>query len=198
LKVFFKNIQTLLIVVLVAIVLFQRSCSSKTDDVIEPKVITNIETKWDTITVNKEVYVPKWKTQIITEFKTDTILINIPVDTLEILKDYYSKKVYVDKIALDSLGSVTVTDTITQNIIFSRTVTSNILLPTTTITSDIYINRREFYWGLGLQGRTDQLNYLGGELLLRGKNKRIYGLGIGVNQDFQPVISGRLYWKIGK
>ena len=57
-KDFFKNIQTLLIVVLVAFLLFQRGCSSNHDKV-EPKVITNIETKWDTITVEKKIYVPK-------------------------------------------------------------------------------------------------------------------------------------------
>lgn len=197
-KALFNNLQSLLIVVLVVLLLLQKSCSSKTNDIIEPKVITNVETKWDTIVVNKEVYVPKWKTQIITEFKTDTIRINIPIDTLEILKDYYSKKVYVDKVLLDSLGTVTITDTITQNYIFSRNVISNILLPTKTITRDVYVNNREFYWGIGISGRLDQINYLGWELLMRGKNRRIYGLGIGVNENFQPVISGRYYLKIGK
>ena len=164
---------------------------------VEPKVITKIETRWDTITVSKEIYIPKWKTKIITKYESDTIIINIPIDTLEILKDYYSKNIYVDKIELDSLGTITITDTVTQNTIISRSVISDILVPTTTITSDVYINSREFYWGLGLQGRSDQLNYLGGELLFKDKNKRIYGLGLGVNQDFIPVISGRLYWKIG-
>ena len=49
-----------------------------------------------------------------------------------------------------------------------------------------------------ISGRLDQINYLGWELLMRGKNRRIYGLGIGVNENFQPVISGRYYLKIGK
>ena len=37
-----------------------------------------------------------------------------------------------------------------------------------------------------------QINYLGWELLMRGKNRRIYGLGIGVNENLQPVISAWL------
>ena len=111
-KDFFKNIQNLLIVVLVIFLLFQKGCSFNSD-VVEPKVITKVETKWDTITVNKEIYVPKWKTKIITKYKNDTIVINTPIDTLEILKDYYSKNVYIDEIILDSLGIVTITDTIT-------------------------------------------------------------------------------------
>ena len=193
-KDFFKNIQTLLIVALVAIIFFMRSCGGG-ETITEPKIITKTETKWDTINVVKEVYVPKWKTKIVTQI--DSILINTPIDTLEVLKDYYAKNVYIDEINLDSLGIITITDTIYKNTVWKRAVESNILIPTTTVTEEIYINNREFYYGLGLQGRSDQINYLGGELLYKNKNKQIYGLGIGVNQDFKPVISGRLYWKIG-
>jgi hypothetical protein len=196
LKDFFKNIQTLLIVVLVALLLLQRSCSSN-PTISEPTIITKVETKWDTITINKIEYVPKWVEKIITVYENDTIVINTPIDTLEVLKEYYAKNVYIDEIVLDSLGVVTITDTITQNKIFSRQVKSDILLPTTTLTQEIYLNNREFYWGLGIQGRSDQLNYVGGELLYKDKKKQMYGLGLGINQDFQPVISGRLYWKIG-
>ena len=194
-KDFFKNIQTLLIVVLVIVILLMRQCSGDNTPV-EPKVITKIETKWDTINIVKKVYVPKWKTKIVKEI--DSILVNTPIDTLEVLKDYYAKNVFIDEISLDSLGIITITDTIHKNVIWGRTVKSDILIPTTTITEKIYLNNREFYWGLGLQGRSDQLNYLGGELLYKDKKKHIYGLGIGLNQNFQPVLSGRLYWKMGK
>jgi len=141
--------------------------------------------------------VPKWKTKVVTKYEIDSILVNIPIDTLEVLKDYYAKNVYVDEIVLDSLGVVIITDTISQNSIFSRQVTSDILIPTTTVTEEHYINNREFYYGLGLQGRSDQINYLGGEILYKDKKRQIYGLGLGINQDFKPVISGRLYWKFG-
>ena len=30
--------------------------------------------------------------------KMTTIIINIPIDTLEVLKDYYAKNVYIDEI----------------------------------------------------------------------------------------------------
>ena len=89
-KVFFKNIQYLLIAVLVVALLLQRSCYSN-PKVVEPKVITNVEIKWDTVTINKEVYIPKWKTKVITEYLSDTVLINTPIDTLEILKDFILK-----------------------------------------------------------------------------------------------------------
>lgn len=196
-KDFFKNIKNLLIVVLVVFLLFQRGCSSNSDGV-EPKIITKIETKWDTITINKVEYIPKWVEKIVTIYENDTIVINTPIDTLEVLKEYYAKNVYVDKIVLDSLGIVTITDTISQNKIFSRSIISDILIPTTTITSDIYINEREFYWGLNVAGRSSQINYLGGGLLYKSKRKNVYGLGIGINEGFQPIISASYYMKIGK
>ena len=193
-KVFFNNIQTLLIVVLVAIILFTRSCSGGKTSV-EPKIITKVETRWDTINIVKEVYVPKWKTKIITQ--VDSILINTPVDTLEVLKDYYAKNVFVDEIKLDSLGIITITDTIYKNTIWRRAIESNISIPTTTVTEKIYINNREFYWGLNLIGKSNQIDYLGGGILYKSKRKNIYGLGIGVNENFQPILSIGYYMKIG-
>ena len=171
-----------------------RSCSEENTPT-EPKIITKVETKWDTVSVVKKIYVPKLKTKIVTQ--VDSILVNIPIDTLEVLKDYYAKNVFIDEISLDSLGIITITDTIYKNTVWKRGVESNILIPTTTVTEEIYLNNREFYWGIGIQGRSDQLNYVGGELLYKNKQKQMYGLGLGVNQNFQPVISGRLYWKIG-
>ena len=196
-KVFFKNLKTVLIVILILIIILQRSCSDE-PLVTEPQVITKVETKWDTITINKVEYVPKWKTKIVTKYENDTILISIPIDTLAVLKDYYAKNVYIDEIILDSLGIVTITDTISQNTIFSRQVKSNILIPITTVTEEHYINNREFYYGFGLQGNKKQLNYLGGGILYKDRKKHIYGIGLGFNQDLEPVISGRVYWKIGK
>ena len=192
-KDFFKNIQTLLIVVLVVVILFMRSCGGENTNV-EPKVITKIETKYDTVIIEKISYVPKWKTKIVTEIDT----FQTPIDTLAILRDYYTKYYYSDTLKIDTLGYAVINDTISRNTILARDIRTNILIPTTTITKEIYLNRNELYWGVGLQGRTDQINYLGTELLWRTKKRSVYGFGMGVNQNFQPVLSGRMYWKIGK
>ena len=195
-KVFFKNIQTLLIVVLVAIILFMRACSgSKTPTpTSEPITLTQTVTKWDTLKIDSLVYVPRWKTKVNTIH--DTILADI--DTLNILKDYYTKYFYTDTLNLDSLGNIIINDTISRNSIIFRKITPNILFPTTTVTNTVYINKREFYGGFGIKGKSDQLNYLGGELLFRTKNKQAYSVGVGINQDFQPILGFGMYWKIGK
>ena len=195
LKSFFSNLQTILIVGLVVIILLMRQCDGK-KPVIKTIVETKETVKWDTIKIPEITYVPKWKTKIVRV--TDTIPNDI--DTMEILKDYYAKYFYTDTLDIDSIGNIVINDTITQNKIFARKPKVNIQIPT--ITKEIVITKviseREFYYGVGLQGSTDQLNYLGGEFLYRTKKKNAYGVSLGINQDFSPIIGGKVYWKIGE
>ena len=89
----FKNVgsklQNLIIIVLCILVLL-KTCGGG-DNVTTEKVVTKIETRYDTLTVEKKVYIPKYKTRIETKTITDTIVLKSKIDTLEILKDYYSK-----------------------------------------------------------------------------------------------------------
>ena len=197
-KRYFGDIRNLIILVLIVVILLLRQCSGDGGEITpsEPTIVTKVETKYDTITIDKKVYVPKWKTKIVTQ--VDSILVNTPIDTLEVLKDYYAKNVFVDKIELDSLGFVTITDTIWKNTLFNRLVESEIIIPTTTVTQTEYINPREFYVGFGLNGTTKQFNYVGGSILYRTRKKQAFGLGIGLNYQFQPIISTQFLWKLGK
>jgi len=197
-KKYFGDIRNLIILVLIVVILLLRQCSGDGGEITpsEPTIVTKVETKYDTITIDKKVYVPKWKTKIVTQ--VDSILVNTPIDTLEVLKDYYAKNVFVDKIELDSLGFVTITDTIWKNTLFNRLVESEIIIPTTTVTQTEYINPREFYIGFGLNGTSKQFNYVGGSILYRTRKKQAFGLGIGLNDQFQPIISTQFLWKLGK
>jgi hypothetical protein len=114
-----------------------------------------------------------------------------------ILSDYYAIKTYEDKQVLDSL-SLTITDTISQNQIKSRKISYTFTYPQTTIRETIILNKRELYFGIGATGNQDQLQYLGGEVVFRNKKRQAYGLGVGVDQNLVPVISARMYWKLGK
>ena len=198
LKDYFKNIQTLLIVVLAVLLLLQRGCSSTPP--VEPTVITEVVTKWDTVKVKKTEYVPKIVEKVVVEIDT----FSTPIDTVSVLKDYYAKYFYTDTIQLDTLGSIIVNDTITRNLISFRDVQSDIFIPTTTITNTVYLNRREFYGGISVGGMVNPvqnespINYISGELMYVNKKRNVYGFGLGVDNEFLPIISGRLYWKIGK
>ena len=45
-------------------------------------------------------------------------------------------------------------------------------------------------------GNKTQINFLSGDLLYKSKSDNVYGLGLGVNENLQPIITGRLYWRI--
>ncbi len=197
---YFGNFKNLIILVLIIVIIFLRQCSGTggvDNTPSEPTIITKVETKYDTITKEVTTYVPKIVTRIKTEIKTDTIRLTQKIDTLSILEDYFAKYVYEDFQQLDSLN-LTIKDTISQNKILSRKIIYDLIYPTTTVTETKYINKNEFYVGFGLNGTTKQFNYVGGSILLRTKKKQAFGLGIGLNDQFQPIISTQFLWKLGK
>ena len=191
-KDFFKNIQTLLIVVLAAVLFLQRGCSSTPP--VEPEVITEVVTKWDTLKVTEKEYVPKYIRKTIIDIDT----FQAPIDTVSILKDYYAKYFYTDTIKIDTLGTIVINDTVTRNLISMRDVQSNIFIPTTTITNTVYLYKREFYGGISVGSTNQAVQNINGELLYINKKRDAYGFGVGLNPQWQPVYTVRMYWKIGK
>ena len=191
-KVLFKNIQTLLIVVLAVLLLLQRSCSSTPK--VEPEVITKVVTQWDTLEVTKTKYVPKYIKKTVVSIDT----FQAPIDTVSILKDYYAKYFYTDTIKIDTLGTIVINDTVTRNLISMRDVQSNIFIPTTTITNTVYLYKHEFYGGVSVGATNQAVQNINGEFLYVNKKRNAYGFGVGLNPDFQPIYTVRMYWKIGK
>ena len=192
LKGYFKNIQTLLIVVLAVLLFYQKSCSSTPP--VEPQTITEVVTRWDTLKVATKEYVPKYIKKTVVNIDT----FQAPIDTMSILRDYYAKYFYTDTIKVDSLGFIVINDTVTRNLISKRDVQSNIFIPTTTITNTTYLYKRELFWGASVSGNQEQIQSINGELMYVNKKRNAYGFGVGLNPDFQPIYTGRLYWKIGK
>jgi len=191
-KKYFNNIQSLLIAVLVVVILLMRQCSGPVTPT-EPQIIRDTIIEYVTIEKEYPVYVPKVK--YITKVDIDTF--TTPIDTSAILSDYYAIKTYEDKQVLDSLD-LTIIDTVSQNQIMGRKIAYNFTYPRTTIKETIYLNKRELYFGVGVTGNQDQLQYLGGEMVFRNKKRQAYGLGVGVDQNLVPVVSARMYWKLGK
>ena len=191
-KDLFKNIQTLLVVVLAALLFLQRGCSSTPP--VEPEVITEVVTKWDTLRVTEKEYIPKYIRKTIVDIDT----FQAPIDTVSILKDYYAKYFYTDTIKIDTLGTIIVNDTVTRNLISMRDVQSNIFIPTTTITNTVYLYKREFYGGISVGSTNQAVQNINAELLYINKKRQSYGFGVGLNPQWQPVYTVRMYWKIGK
>jgi hypothetical protein len=135
------------------------------------------------------------------------VLIPAVIDTAALLKDYYSKVLYKDVLVLpDSLGTVAVTDTISQNKILGRTFNANVKQRTikeTTIVKEL--PKTKVFYGLeGGFNKADFVSSVGAGVLINTKKDKIYQLGVGVdnrttdgtNGSFSPYVKGGVYWKI--
>ena len=182
----------LIIVILIIVLLLQKSCGGGKVTVPENDTITVTDTSYATITKYVPTYVPKWHTK--TEYVHDTTK---TIDTAYVVGDYYSTYFYTDSLISDTLHFY-INDSISQNKIQSRSLKYTLKFPTVTVTNTVIKNKNEFYIGLGLVGSKTGINFFGPELMLRTKSKSVYGLGVGINGSFEPQLSLRVYWKIGK
>ena len=158
------------------------------------------------------------KTKVVTKKGSDIyhetivekeVQVQVPaiVDTQALLKDYYSKVLYKDTLILpDSLGTVSLSDTISQNKIFGRTFNASVKQRTIKETLIVKeLPKTQVYYGFtGGFNKTDVVSNIGGGLLVKTKKDKIYNLGVGVsnrvtdgtNGTLSPYIGGGVYWKI--
>lgn len=123
------------------------------------------------------------------------------IDTIKIIKDYNNKVVYKDTLKIpDSLGIVTLVDTVSNNRIVNRKWESYIKQKI--ITEKIVVKdppKNQLYVGINVGiNKTELIHNISGGLLLKTKKDRIYQLSIGLtnlNNDV-PFISVGSYWKI--
>ena len=219
-----KYIKEILIIALVVIIALQRGCGTDYGDKeivkVDGKDYELIKQETDTIFIEKEVKVTKYVPKYITKEVIKEVQIPANVDSLAIIKDYFSKVTVTDTLNLDydfpkevtdslgnkpasTLGYGILTDVISQNRIESREIDWFFKIPTvynTTIVKEL--PKLEFYYGFGLG--MDQTNGLGnftGNLLVKTKKMNIYGLNIGMSNQlgqYKPFVGGSMYWKIGK
>jgi hypothetical protein len=135
------------------------------------------------------------------------VIIPAIIDTAALLKDYYSKVLYKDTLILpDSLGTVSVIDTITQNKILGRTFNANVKQRTIKETMIVKeLPKTKVFYGLeGGFNKADFVSSVGAGVLINTKKDKIYQLGLGVtnqttdgiNGGFTPYVRGGVYWKI--
>ena len=223
-NLFAKRWKELLILLLVGVIFLMRGCGTDYGD----KEIINVDgedfelikKEIDTVFVEKEVKVTKYVPKYITKEVIKEVEIPVDVDSLAIIKDYFSKVTVKDTLNLtyefptevtdslgakpdSSLGFGILTDVISQNRIESREIDWFFKIPTvynTTIVKELPKN--EFYYGFGVG--VDQTNGFGNlsvNGLLKTKKMNIYGLNIGLSNqagEYKPFVGTSLYWKIGK
>jgi hypothetical protein len=166
-------------------------------DIDDDTKIIKVDTvfKVDTVEVEKEVYIPKWRTKVVTKVDTVEKLIPQDVDTLGILKDYYSTYAYTDTLKFDTLGYAVVNDTISKNTILNRQYTYRLNKYTNEVEVVRLIDQTEFYVGVGSRVNGRLINYMGVEGLMRTKKGNTFMLGVGLNEDQEWTYGGGIYWK---
>lgn len=199
-----ERFQSMTIVILVIIILLMQQCNgsgislfNRNTKPIEPKIVTETITIWDTLEIEKEVYVPKWRTKVVKEYDTIEVIMPQDVDTLSILRDYYTEYQYIDTIFIDSLGYITLTDTISRNTILNRDPEFNIQIPTKIVNNNIYINEREFYAGMGARTNGENISWMGLEGVYRTRRGNTFIIGLGTDNENKFSAGAGVHWRIG-
>ncbi|MGI9215156.1 MAG: hypothetical protein ACR2HS_05910, partial [Gammaproteobacteria bacterium] len=123
--------------------------------------------------------------------------IPISIDTLNIIKDYFSKKILKDTLKLgDSTGFIA---TVTQNDILGRKYDYKIIqkLVTNTIIVEAP-HKNEIYFGGGIGLNKLNIQNINASFLLKSKKNIIYGIGAGLYINNKTFINTSLFWKIKK
>lgn len=193
-----------MILCLIIIILLLRMCDGESNEVkkgdtikVNGKKYEVVDHRRDTTYITRDSIVYKKGKDIKVEVKVP-VYIPANVDTQEILKDYFSRRFYIDTLDLGQKSFVIVKDTITENKILSRVFESSI---TERIISDTLFlvepPKRQMFIGFQMGfDKKDIINYGGLSLLYKDKKDKIFGLGLGINSNGQPTIMGNMNWKI--
>lgn len=197
------QIKDVFILVLLLVIVLQRSCSGPNTPgntvSIDGKKYEVLNHRVDTVVIEKNTTITKEGKDI---YHETPAYVPVPssVDTGQILRDYYAKKVYRDTLTLnDSLGVVTLTDTIHQNGIWNRQFQASIRQKTIKETLVVREPKRSQVF-LGLTTGFDKvsgINSMGSGLVYKDKKDRLYQIGVGVqNTPLKWIIQGGVYWKL--
>lgn len=197
-----KNFSLLIIAALVIVILLQRTCTPKNS---EPKEIIKIDGKkyevikrvTDTLKIPVIHNVYKKGEDI---YHDVPVYIQVPVnaDTAAIIKEYFAMHVYKDTLTLkDSLGYVSVIDSITKNGLVGRQWNAQVIK--TVINNTTYLKelpRTQLYLGGSLGVQKPSYTTIGFNAILKTKKDHMYGFGIGTNSELNTYIQGSMLWKI--
>ena len=185
-----RKIPYIVILVLVIVIILMRSCSD-----VDAKETTYIKTD----TVYKETHDTLTKKVNVVSVKYINVKepVFTSIDTCN--KEYNRQTVYRDTIMLDSIGTITVLDTVFQNKLGKRTIFKDYKIPLVTKTVTIIKAqqpKRQLYIGGNLFGDRRTLQSVTPGLLYKDRKDRVYQLNVGVNFDGTMTYGVGAYWKI--
>lgn len=201
-----SNFFLIIILVLIGVIVVQQ-CTSN-NDIDKPTVTVDgkkyelLKHKIDTVVVDhfKTKYVKGediYHETIVEKEKRVEVPVYVKGDTIRIVEDYHKKVLYKDKLVLDNdLGTVELTDTISQNKIIGRKWNAQIKERTITDTKIVKeLPKNQVYVGVGgVAGNS--LILAGPTISLKTKKDNIYGLNVYVDPNLNKYIGINLAWKI--
>ena len=199
----------ILLVVIAVILLGRLGCNNGLGFFDKPKADTVVvrDTTWqvhDSLIV-KKVPVKETIYDIDTlppQYVADTNYPRLKAQYDELVKLFLSKNIYADTLKLDTLGYVSIADTVQENKLLNRGLQYKYKIPT--ITEKITITKQapkknQLYIGGGVntnQALMPQAVEAG--VILKTKRDQIYGLKAGSDINGQISYGFQTYWKIGK
>lgn len=198
-----NKLLSVIIFVLVVVILFQKNGCTYIHDK-KPEVVTVHDTSWQ---VHDSLIIKKLKIKetiydtVSTppEYIADTNYPKLKAQYDALVIAYLAKNIYADTVKLDTLGYVTVADTVYKNELQKRSYKYNYKVPTITVTTTITKQtppKGALFIGGGVAGTKTSLDLLHGGLLYKSKKDKVFGLHIGINGNSQLAYGVQSYWKI--
>lgn len=196
------SLSEILVIVLLVIILLQR-CSKEPVVVEPPKIIRDTTWVYKDSTITKQpqiiktitVPVEQWNTEYLPDTSSMAILIK---QYNELANKFLALNISVDSLAVDTIGKVYITDTVTNNVIKNRKLSYNLKFPT--ITNTIILpepKKTQWYLGGTIQGEQGAIiSQINANLLIKNKKDQIFGGSVGLNNSGALQIGLSSFWKI--
>ena len=192
-----------LIIIILGVIIGLQQCRSNEQEKellkVNGKTYEVIKRETDTVTVTKTTTknvrgADIYHETIVEQIKeVDKI---IPADTALILRNFYAKNLYKDRLTLEEdLGTIDVIDTISQNKIIGRKYIADIKQKTITNTTIVKELPKNKVW-LGLNGVWGNNLLVGPSISLVTKRDNLYGAAVYVDPDGNRSYGVNLAWKI--
>jgi len=191
-----------IILVLVFIILLQRACTPKCEEVSTPEPSVHMDTLYKEVVKTEVQRVPVYKTDIqyVKEpwMVPDTNYATLKKQFEQLVNRYAVKNIYRDTIYIDSIGTLVLTDTVRKNMLAERMYIHNYKIPTITITKTIPLPpKRQVFVG-GAIGATYPvaISSVQAGMLFKNKKDQVFGLSVGLDTRGVMTYSLSSYWKI--
>lgn len=199
---FKKYSTTIIISILLLIILLQKSC---TRDYVpqEPTTVIKLDTVWkithDTVIKKVNVVNIKYVYPIGPEYTPSNNLDTCQIRFNELLHKVSAKRIFKDTMVLDSLGTITVIDTVWMNNLGTRTYIKDYKIPI--VTKTVTITKiappvRQIYIGSNFFANKTAFVSISPGIMYKDRKDRVYQANVDI--DVNGVISYGvgLYWKL--